>query len=166
MNIQNRSEFLPVENLSLDAAVVKSGLPKLDFMNAHIKGAHFAVVAEPSEATDGLDFVYPAWQFVDPVPQYLPEIIKLFADYNTTHPKQKAEPNTFIVPEKAELNTFLVTANEILNDLAPAEMIAGRYFEEVAERFHAQDRYLNLPDDQRFAKVKFVAELWLQENTA
>jgi hypothetical protein len=59
-------------------------------------------------------------------------------------------------------HTFLVTLADELNELAPVEVLAGQRFkvQNENELHPSQSRYLDLPLEQRVAKVLHAAKEW------
>lgn len=84
--------------------------------------------------------VFPAWQFVDPVPELIASVLAVLAD----HPG-------------SEVHAFWVTAAEQLNELCPAELLAGKPFDTRGQLHPNQQSLLALPARQRQQKVKEFA---------
>jgi hypothetical protein len=83
---------------------------------------------------------FPAWQFCEPVPELLePVLVALRGAL------------------KYEVHAFLVTAQDALNELAPAEMLAGMPFETRASLHASQHRLLGLPALERQRRVLALA---------
>lgn len=80
--------------------------------------------------------VFPAWQFVAPVPELLVEFKTLLDG----HPK-------------SVIHAFWVTAEDALNELSPAEMLAGKPFETRTDLHPSQLRLLSLPTPARVRKI-------------
>jgi len=80
--------------------------------------------------------VFPAWQFVDPVPELIGSILSRLASLPSS-----------------EIHAFWVTVADELNELAPAEVLAGLPFETRGERHQSQQRLLDLPAHLRQEKV-------------
>jgi hypothetical protein len=82
------------------------------------------------------DREFPAWQFTDPVPELLqPVLLALQGALRT------------------EVHVFLATARDRLNELAPAEVLAGTPFETRASLHPSQQRLLQLPANERRRRV-------------
>jgi hypothetical protein len=88
----------------------------------------------PSGQSNGREF--PAWQFAGPVPELLPPVLLALRGALRT-----------------EVHAFLVTAQDALNELAPAEILAGAPFETRASLHPSQQRLLQLPANERLRKV-------------
>ncbi len=87
--------------------------------------------------------VFPAWQFVDPVPDLLAPVLRKLAP---------SPPRT--------MHTFLVSEAEALNDLSPAEVLAGLPMESRGKLHTSQHRLLALPSIERQRLVcKQIARL-------
>jgi hypothetical protein len=88
----------------------------------------------PSGQSNGREF--PAWQFVEPVPELLqPVLVALRGALRT------------------EVHAFLVTAQDALNELSPAELLAGIPFEMRSSLHPSQRRLLELPASERLRRV-------------
>lgn len=88
----------------------------------------------PSGQSNGREF--PAWQFAGPVPELLqPVLLALRGALRT------------------EVHAFLVTAQDMLNELAPAEVLAGVPFETRTSLHPSQQRLLQLVANERQSKV-------------
>jgi hypothetical protein len=85
--------------------------------------------------------LFPAWQFVDPVPELIPPVLACLAQ----------QPGS-------EVHAFWVTGADQLNDLAPAELLAGCPFETRAELHPSQQALLALPGASRQQKVLAFAQ--------
>lgn len=90
---------------------------------------------------------WPAWQF-DPavnnadLEQVLSELTK--------HPK-------------ALLHTFFVSGDDSLNELSPAEMLAGKTFSPRTARHASQIRMLHYPIETRRQRVLTIAKLYVAD---
>lgn len=87
---------------------------------------------------------YPEWQFIDEAEEPLLEIICIFAERNNEH-----------------LHLFLVTAMDTLNELSPAEVLTGKYWDTrtgTHAPHHSQERIINLPADERLRRVVEAAK--------
>ncbi|VVD67376.1 hypothetical protein [Pandoraea soli] len=85
---------------------------------------------------------YPAWQFVGDVPHYLPKVLSVL--------NRKS---------RLQVNTFLVSQQDALNELSPAEVLAGLPFEDRGALGAPQARMLSLPSEIRLEKVLALAKL-------
>lgn len=84
--------------------------------------------------------MFPAWQFIDPVPSLLPHVI--------------TELRGVL---QFELHAFFVTQQDDLNELSPAEMLAGLPFENRQAVSPAQERLLSLSTAERLQRVLMLA---------
>lgn len=85
---------------------------------------------------------FPAWQFVEPVPELIEAVLTQLA----------GQPSS-------EIHAFWVTAIDELNELSPAEVLAGKPFESRNEVHKSQQHLLNLPTSIRLRKVQELAAL-------
>lgn len=125
---------LPVENYSPERGIME-GFQKMNY----------AVIDD-----DTKQVAYPAWQFVDPAPQLLPEVMKLFLG------KEMIKP---------QMHAFLVSREDSLNELAPAEVLAGKTFPKQEPLHASQLRILNLPQEERLRRVLEAAEDYIAVRT-
>jgi hypothetical protein len=88
----------------------------------------------PSGQTNGREF--PAWQFVEPVPDLLQHVLIALRG-----------------ALRNEVHAFMVTAKEELNELSPAEVLAGTKFETRRSLHPSQARMLTLPATERQRRV-------------
>jgi hypothetical protein len=88
---------------------------------------------------------FPAWQFVPPVPEVLPDVLRALEG-----------------SVRSEIHAFLVTALDELNELSPAEVLAGMPFEGRAALEASQRRLLELPSAER--KRRVVEQVTSREN--
>lgn len=84
---------------------------------------------------------FPAWQFVEPVPELIPPVLACLA----------RQPGS-------EVHAFWVTAADELNELAPAELLAGCPFETRGPLHASQQALLALPGASRQQKVLAFAQ--------
>ena len=85
---------------------------------------------------------FPAWQFVAPVPELIEAVLTELA----------GQPSS-------EIHAFWVTAIDELNELSPAEMLAGKPFVSRNVLHESQRRMLDLPTSMRLRKVLELATL-------
>lgn len=85
---------------------------------------------------------FPAWQFVGDVPNYLPRVLSIL--------NRKS---------RLQVNTFLVSEQDALNELSPAEVLAGLPFEDRGAIGAPQRRMLSLPAELRVEKVLALAQM-------
>jgi hypothetical protein len=83
--------------------------------------------------------VYPAWQFVAPVTEMLPEILSVLKEQGESH-----------------VHARMVTEEDDLMELAPAEVLAGCLFDASEQLHPEQAALLELPPSERLALVKKV----------
>lgn len=111
---------LPVDNYLPERAIAEG----FDKMN-------YAITPTEGEAR------YPAWQFVEPAPKLIPDVIKVF----------------LLKPEfQPDMHRFFVTSEDQLNELSPAEVITGKVFPD-REIHPAQQRILDMHEDERLSRV-------------
>jgi hypothetical protein len=79
---------------------------------------------------------FPAWQFVPPVPEVLPDVLRALEG-----------------SVRSEIHAFLVTALDELNELSPAEVLAGMPFAGRPALETSQRRLLELPSAERKRRV-------------
>jgi hypothetical protein len=131
---------LPVTRLKA-ADVIAQG--RLDMSQASLyraaeQGRFYAIT--PSGRNIGK--VFPAWQFVEPVPELIAPILACLGEKTG-----------------AELQAFWVTAVDQFNELAPAELLAGLPFESRAALHPSQQELCRLPARIRQQKVaQFAAQ--------
>lgn len=90
--------------------------------------------------------VFPAWQFIEPVPELIEGVLMQLAN----------QPSS-------EIHAFWVTENEALNELSPAEVLAGKPFETRNEVHESQQRILDLPTGLRLRRVQDLAALYSKD---
>jgi hypothetical protein len=83
---------------------------------------------------------FPVWQFVEPVPELIAPTLSYLAE----------RPSS-------EIHAFWVTAVDELNELSPAEVLAGMPFETRTDLHGSQQAMLALPANVRMRKVEAVA---------
>lgn len=125
---------LPVTNLKPSEVIEKRKVRmSLASLYRSVEASKFYCVV-PSGQTNGREF--PEWQFVDPVPELLPSVLLALQGALRT-----------------EVHAFLVTSQDALNELAPAEVLAGVPFETRTSLHSSQQRLLQLPSSERQRKV-------------
>lgn len=112
---------LPVDNYLPERAIME-GFEKMNY----------AITPKEGEA------LYPAWQFVEPAPKLIPEIMKVFL--------AKPEMQPF-------MHQFFVTLRPELNELSPAEVLTGKPFPRQEDLHASQLRLLGQSDDVRLKRV-------------
>jgi hypothetical protein len=130
---------LPVGNLK-PLEVKEKGLVQLSLASLYryVDTNRFYCVKPPGQSNGR---VFPEWQFVQPVPELLPAVLSELRGSVTT-----------------EVHTFLVTARDELNELAPAELLAGKPFTGRGELHSSQMRLLQLPAVERQRRVLVAVE--------
>ena len=134
---RNRPSTLPVAMLSPTAVVERQKLTALTTLYRYDKeGKVYCVM--PRAKRNGR--VFPEWQFVDPVPNLLPQVIAALRGVM-----------------QFEIHAFLVTQQDELNELSPAEVLAGLPFETRSQVLPEQGRILSLPVAERLKRVLELA---------
>ncbi|WP_333983730.1 hypothetical protein [Burkholderia gladioli] len=128
---------LPVAMLSPAEVVARQKLSALTTLYRYDKDGKVYCVMPRAKKNGRL---FPAWQFVDPVPSLLPQVI--------------AELRGVM---QFELHAFFVTQQDELNELSPAEVLAGLPFETRHEVPPEQARILSLPVAERLKRVVDLA---------
>lgn len=85
--------------------------------------------------------LFPAWQFVEPVPELIGNVLERLATLPST-----------------QIHTFWVTRADELNELSPAEVLAGLPFETTTSLHPAQRFLLDQPPVVRQQKVSEFAQ--------
>ncbi|MGF6970870.1 hypothetical protein OKW43_007965 [Paraburkholderia sp. WC7.3g] len=85
---------------------------------------------------------YPAWQFIGDVPSHLPAVLKILHGNS-----------------RLQVNTFFMTEQDALNELCPAEVLAGIPFEDRTQIPPEQKRLPTLPAKTRLTKVSALARM-------
>lgn len=85
---------------------------------------------------------FPTWQFVEPVPELLETILNYLAELPSS-----------------DIHSFWVTASDELNELSPAELLAGKPFETRHHVHPSQRLLLAQPTNIRLRNVRHVAAL-------
>ena len=128
--VRHARKTLPVEDLA-PADVLAKGMVSMSSASLYraVAEKKFYSVA-PKGLTNGR--LFPAWQFVDPVPDLLPPVL---AALGGSPPR--------------EIHAFLVSVADQLNELAPAEVLAGQPMATRGKLHPSQDRLLALPARER-----------------
>lgn len=137
---------LPVEDLK-PSEVIERGLVEMSLSQlyrATTDGRFYCSV--PRGRSHGK--LYPSWQFVEPVPSMLPDVLRIL--------KEKGE---------RYVHARMVSGEDELNELSPAEMLAGRPFSVRADIHPMQTAMLNLPTAERLALVTELFELPSREHS-
>jgi hypothetical protein len=128
---------LPIEDLK-PSAVIDNGLVEMSLSQLYraTKDGRF-YCCKPRGRSRGK--LYPAWQFVHPVPDMLPEVLRVLEEQGEKY-----------------VHARMVTAEDELMELAPAEVLAGGLFN-AGENLHPdQAGLLALQPSERLAIVKNV----------
>lgn len=135
---------LPVARLKAAEVIAqgKTGMAQATLYRAADKGRCYSVM--PGGRRIGKEF--PAWQFVEPVPELMAPVLACLA----------GQPGS-------EVHAFWVTAADRLNELAPAELLAGCPFETRGALHPSQQALLGLPSGTR---QKRVVEFAQQQSSA
>ena len=128
---------LPVAMLSPAEVVARQKLSALTTLYRYDKDGKVYCVMPRAKKNGRL---FPAWQFIDPVPSLLPQVI--------------AELRGVM---QFELHAFFVTEQDELNELSPAEVLAGLPFETRHAVPTEQTRILSLPVAERLKRVLELA---------
>jgi hypothetical protein len=86
---------------------------------------------------------FPTWQFIEPVPELIEPVLHQLEN----------QPSS-------EIHAFWVGAVDEINELSPAELLAGKPFETRLEVYESQRRLLSLPSGERLRKVRELAALY------
>jgi hypothetical protein len=131
------AKTLPVSKWSPEEVLKRTGMSKSTlYRGDHTK---FYSVIPPGMQNCR---AYPAWQFVGDVPSHLPHVLEVL--------NRKS---------RIQINTFLVSEQDALNELSPAEVLAGLPFEDRTALAPAQSRMLSHPDKVRLDKVMALTAL-------
>jgi hypothetical protein len=136
-SVQSQRKTLPVTKLSPEEVIALTGMSKTTLYRAD-RTKLFSVV--PPGMKNGR--AYPAWQLVGDVPSQLPRVLEVL--------KRKS---------RIQVNTFFVSEQVALNELSPAEVLAGTPFEDRNAIAPEQTRMLSLPDKVRLDKVIALAQM-------
>lgn len=128
------SRTLPVARLGAAQllAAGMTGLSQATLYRAADSGRCYSVT--PGGRSIGKQF--PAWQFVEPVPELIPPVLACLA----------RQPGS-------EVHAFWVSSADELNELSPAELLAGAPFETRGGLHASQQALLDLPGRTRQEKV-------------
>ncbi|WP_445230979.1 hypothetical protein [Duganella rhizosphaerae] len=86
---------------------------------------------------------FPAWQFIAPVPELIEPVLHQLENQPCS-----------------EIHAFWVGAVDDINELSPAELLAGKPFDTRLDVHESQHRLLRLPANERLRKVRELAELY------
>lgn len=129
---------LPMSRLKA-SDVISQGLVNLSTATLYraVDAGRFYCIT-PKGRSIGKEF--PVWQFVEPVPELIAPIL--------SHLVQRPS---------SQIHAFWVTAVDELNELSPAEVLAGMPFETRTDLHQSQRAILALPTDVRVRKVEALA---------
>jgi hypothetical protein len=132
------SHTLPVSRMKA-SDVVAQGLVNLSQATLYraVESGRFYSTT-PKGRSIGKEF--PTWQFVEPVPELIDAVL----------PQLAGQPSS-------EIHAFWVSASDELNELSPAEMLAGKPFESRNQLHESQQYLLNLPTSKRLHTVQALA---------
>lgn len=128
------SDLLPTATLK-PSEVIAQGLVQLSLASLYryVDTNRFYCVKPPGQMNGR---AFPAWQFVQPVPEMLYVVLEALRGALST-----------------EVHAFFVTARDELNELAPAELLAGKPFDGRGELHSSQKRLLQLAATERLHRV-------------
>ena len=133
----DKASALPIALWSPAEVAAKQKLSALTTLYRYDEAGRLYCV-KPSAKQNGR--MFPAWQFVDPVPSLLPHV--------------STELRGVL---QFELHAFFVTQQDDLNELSPAEMLAGLPLENRQAVSPAQERLLSLSTADRLQRVLTLA---------
>lgn len=130
---------LPVSKLKV-SDVIGQGWVELSQASLYraVESQRFYCVT-PKGRSIGKEF--PAWQFVQPVPELIAPVLAILA----------GQPSS-------DIHAFWISSADELNELSPAEMLAGKSFETRADIHPSQQALLDLPASERLRKVLAAAK--------
>lgn len=130
---------LPVSKLKV-SDVIEQGWVELSQASLYraVESQRFYCVT-PKGRSIGKEF--PAWQFVQPVPELIAPVLAILA----------GQPGS-------DIHAFWISSADELNELSPAEMLAGKSFETRAGVHPSQQALLDLPANERLRKVLAAAK--------
>ncbi|MGK5004654.1 hypothetical protein [Janthinobacterium sp. LB2P70] len=130
---------LPVSKLKV-SDVIGQGWVELSQASLYraVESQRFYCVT-PKGRSIGKEF--PAWQFIQPVPELIAPVLAILA----------GQPSS-------EIHAFWISSADELNELSPAEMLAGKSFETRTEVHPSQQAQLDLPASERLRKVLAAAK--------
>lgn len=140
------TSHLPVSKLKV-SEVLEQGWVQLSQASLYraVESGRFYCVT-PAGRSIGKEF--PAWQFVPPVPELIAPVLAMLA----------GQPNS-------DIHAFFVSSADALNELSPAEVLAGKSFETRSDLHPSQQALLNLPARERLQQV-IAAAKWQHKGLA
>lgn len=140
------NNHLPVSKLKASEVLEQGSvqLSQASLYRAVDSGRFYCVT--PAGRSIGKEF--PAWQFVQPVPELIAPVLAILA----------GQPNS-------EIHAFWVGSADELNQLSPAEMLSGKPFETRGALHPSQQALLALPARERVRQV-IAAATWQHKGLA
>ena len=132
-----RPSCLPVARWSPEEVIEHTGMSKSTLYRGD--HAQFYSVVPPGKKNGR---AYPAWQFTADVPSHLPHLLEILRSNS-----------------RMQVNTFFMSEQESLNELSPAEVLAGMPFEDRRTVAPEQARMLSLPIRARLDKIRALAKM-------
>jgi hypothetical protein len=133
----SQEKTLSVAKLSPDEVLARTGMSKTTLYRAdHVK--FYSVIPAGMQKRRA----FPAWQFQGDVPSHLPSVLEIL--------NRKS---------RIQVNTFFVSEQDALNELSPAEMLAGLPFEDRSDLAPEQSRMLAMPEEKRLSMVIALATM-------
>ncbi|MFM0348212.1 hypothetical protein [Paraburkholderia sp. RL17-347-BIC-D] len=132
-----RPSCLPVARWSPEKVIDHTGISKSTLYRGD--HAQFYSVVPPGKKNGR---AYPAWQFTADVPSHLPHLLEILRSNS-----------------RMQVNTFFMSEQESLDDLSPAEVLAGMPFEDRLTVVPAQERMLALPARARLDRIVALARM-------
>lgn len=126
---------LPVGRLTPAEVIARFGISKSTLYREDHAGMYSVI---PLGKKNGRAF--PEWQFTGNVLSYLPDLLEILSRKS-----------------RFEVHAFFVTEQDALDDLSPAEVLAGLPFEPRGELSPAQAELLALPVTERIDMTRRVA---------
>jgi len=132
-----RPNGLPVAKWSPEEVIEHTGMSKSTlYRGDHVQ---FYSVVPPGKKNGR---AYPAWQFAADVPSHLPPLLEILRSNS-----------------RMQVNTFFMSEQDSLNELSPAEVLAGMPFEDRRTVEPEQTRMLSLPMRARLDKISALARM-------
>ncbi|CAM2144042.1 conserved protein of unknown function [Pararobbsia alpina] len=132
-----RETHLPMSKWSPEEVIEHTGMSKSTVYRCdHVQ---FYSVVPPGKKNGR---VYPAWQFVADVPSHLPRLLEILRSNS-----------------RMQVNTFFMSEQDSLNELSPAEVLAGMPFEARRMVAPEQTHMLSLSMKTRLDKVIALARM-------
>jgi hypothetical protein len=136
-----RQTCLPVARWSPEEVIEHTSMSKSTLYRGD--HAQFYSVVPPGKKNGR---AYPAWQFVADVPSHLPHLLEILQSNS-----------------RMQVNTFFMSEQDSLNELSPAEVLAGMPFEDRRTVAREQARMLSLPMKARLDKINALARMEVAE---